>query len=310
MFNLRRLCTALLVLLTLAAVGAFGQLMTYRHILVRPDRPQPDLRIPYGTDPNQSGELWLPKNSTHKNKQGQLPVVLMIHGGCWRAELPGPELLAFQAGALRDAGVAVWSISYRRLGNAGGGYPGTFLDIAAGTDKLYELAGKYSLDLTRVVATGHSAGGHLALWAAARSRIDAVSPLRAEKPVPIRAVVGVAPIPDLAYGTSAVAHACGAATIPQLVDLKTRGAASAIDGAWRDTSPFALLPFNDRQTLIFGSSDTLVPPDNADSYKSRAATVGEPVAVVVVQGAGHFELISPWTPAGREVVERIVKEVD
>jgi acetyl esterase/lipase len=309
MFNLRRLCTALLVILALAAVGAFGQLMTYRHVLVRPDRPQPDLKIPYGADPNQIGELWLPKDSPFKNKQGKLPVVLMIHGGCWLAELPGPELLAFQAGALRDAGLAVWSITYRRLGNAGGGYPGTFLDVAAGADKLYALAEKYPLDLTRVVATGHSAGGHLALWAAARRRIDATSPLKADKPLPIEAVVGVAPIPDLAYGAQAVAHACGAATIPRLVDLTTRGAATAIDGAWRDTSPLALLPFNNRQTLIFGSRDTLVPPDNADSYKSRAANLGEPVAVVNLQGAGHFELISPWTPAGREVVERIVKEI-
>jgi acetyl esterase/lipase len=70
-----------------------------------------------------------------------------------------------------------------------------------------------------------------------------------------------------------------------------------------------LLPFNDRQTLIYGSSDTLVPPDNADTYKARAADVGEPVAVVNLPGAGHFELISPWTPAGREVIERIIREV-
>jgi acetyl esterase/lipase len=238
MFNLRRLCTALLVMLALAAVGAFGQLMTYRHVLVRPDRPQPELRIPYGSDPNQFGELWLPKDSPYRNKQGELPVVLMIHGGCWLAELPGPELLAFQAGALRSAGVAVWSISYRRLGNTGGGYPGTFRDVAAGADKLYELAGKYSLDLTRVVATGHSAGGQLALWAAGRGRIDAASPLKTEKPLPIEAVIGVAPIPDLAYGAHAVAHACGASTIARLVDLKARGAATPIEGAGGTRRPW------------------------------------------------------------------------
>lgn len=305
----RRLCTVVFTMTILFAVDAGAQLLTWREVLDRPNRPQPDLKIAYGTDANQYGELWLPKGA---NTKAPYPVVLMIHGGCWLAELPGPELLAFQADALREAGVAVWSISYRRLGhkggeNGGGGYPGTFLDAGNGADKLFELAQKYPLDLTHVVATGHSAGGHLALWIAGRPNIASGSALKVNKPLPISAVVGVAAVPDLAYSSSAIAHACGTGTIDALVDLKSRGATGDSDGAWKDTSPLALLPLRVRQTLVFGAQDPIVPAANADRYKSRAAALGEAVEVIKLDNAGHFELISPWTPAGREVVDIILR---
>ena len=99
------------------------------------------------------------------------------------AELPGPELLAWQAEALRQQGFAVWSVSYRRVGHEGGGYPGTFTDVAQAADHLRELAKTQPLDLARITASGHSAGGHLALWLAARpgpplcSRLHAAAPL-------------------------------------------------------------------------------------------------------------------------------------
>lgn len=272
-------------------LSASAQTLTFLQVLDRPDRPQPDMRLAYGEAPQQSGELWLPKG------KGPHPVALMIHGGCWQSSLPGPELLAFQADALRAAGLAVWSISYRRVGHAGGGYPGTFQDVARGTDHLRQLAQRYPLDLKRLVATGHSAGGHLALWAAARPRIAAGSPLKTEAPLPIAAVVAVAGIPDLAYASST--KLCGT-SVDQLLGAAPTAA------LLQDTSPLALLPLRVPQTLMQGAQDRIVPPAASEGYRARAAELGDAVEAVTLDSAGHFELIAPWTPAGRAVVDRIV----
>ncbi len=285
-----RLIPTLLASLALAAASAAcAAPLSFLDILDRPARPQPDQRLAYGDAPQQFGELWLPEG------RGPHPVVLMIHGGCWQSSLPGPELLAFQADALRKAGVAVWSISYRRVGHAGGGYPGTFEDVARGTDRLRVLAQRYPLDLKRLVATGHSAGGHLALWAAARPRI-AAGPLKTEGSLPIPAVVAVAGVPDLAYASRT--KICGAS-----VDQLLGGSPTA--ERLQDTSPLALLPLHLPQTLMQGALDRIVPATASDDYRARAAELGDKIEVLNLDDAGHFELIAPWTPAGRRVVERI-----
>jgi acetyl esterase/lipase len=299
--SLRQAAGVVVLAVLLLAPQAFADLLSYKNILARAERPQADFKIPYGGDPGQYGELWLPKGASAAKR---VPVVLMIHGGCWLADLPGPELLAFQADALRAAGVAVWSISYRRLGHAGGGYPGTFLDAANGADKLRELAEDYPLDLANVVATGHSAGGHLALWLAARPNIAAGSELKTAKPLAIRAVVSVAGVPDLAYASTSL-PACGDHLTDKLVD-RARREAKGID-PWQDTSPAALLPLKVKQTLISGDSDPIVSLGHAHRYQTRAASFGEQVAVVDIANAGHFELISPWTPQGRQVVDLILE---
>lgn len=290
-----RLIPRLLMSLVLpAALSVPAQTLTFLQVLDRPERPQPDHRLAYGDAPQQFGELWLPQG------KGPHPMVLMIHGGCWQSSLPGPELLAFQADALRAAGMAVWSISYRRVGHPGGGYPGTFADVALGTDRLRTLARRYPLDLKRLVATGHSAGGHLALWAAARPRIAADSPLKAAAPLPIPAVVAVAGIPDLAYASRT--KLCGTS-----VDQLLGGAPTA--DSLRDTSPLALLPLGVPQTLMQGAQDRIVPPAATEAYRAQAAAQDDPVTAVTLDDAGHFELVAPWTPAGRLVVERILQAV-
>lgn len=294
---MQRLKRLLMTTALLAALPAAAQPLTFLQVLDRPGRPQPDHSLAYGDAPQQFGELWLPKSTPGA---GPHPVVLMIHGGCWQASLPGPELLAFQADALRAAGVAVWSISYRRVGHAGGGYPGTFEDIAQGADRLRTLAQRYPLDLSRVVATGHSAGGHLALWAAARPKLPADSPLRAGTPLPIAAVVAVAGIPDLAYASRT--SLCG-----KSVDQLLNGPPTA--DSLRDTSPITLLPLHVRQTLIHGAQDRIVPAAASADYREKAAALGDAVELVMRDDAGHFELIAPWTPAGREVVKRIVEAI-
>ena len=298
--------------MTLSAVMAFAnapapaiaQALSFTDILQRVDRPAPDHKIAYGPAVSQYGELWLPP-ATH-SPGGDLPVVVLIHGGCWLSDYPGPELVAFLADGLRRQGAAVWSITYRRVAIGenvqGGGYPSTFLDVAHAVDHLRALAGPYHLDLARVVAAGHSAGGHLALWAAARPKLPADSLLKTAHPLPIKSVVSIAGLADLAYAATASAHACGEGTVEKLVDSAARG-----KPAFRDTSPSELLPLGVPQVLISGVFDGIVPPVHGWRYQSRAKARGESVELLNLDNAGHFELISPWTVPGRAVVNRILQ---
>ncbi len=283
----------------LMSQSAPAQTLTFRQILDRADRPVPNHKIAYGSHPDQYGELWLPANDSKQ----KLPVVILMHGGCWRADLPGPELVAFLADDLRKQGVAVWSITYRRVGTKAENfspYPDTFLDVAAAAEKLRGMAPTHHLDLTRVVASGHSAGGHLAMWLAARARLPTDSVLHAKDPLPIFAVVGIAALPDLAYARTASAHACGADTVDLLIDSKTR------KDATRDTSIVSLLPLGVKQILVSGVYDGIVAPAHALRYRERAKEKNEMVTLLTLDDAGHFELIAPWTEPGRLVVAAIV----
>jgi acetyl esterase/lipase len=159
--------------------GAKPRLMTPTDLATLPYNA-PDLRVAYGRDSSQYGELRLPKRA------GPHPVVVLIHGGCWKAAYGGSSQLGALADALAADGIATWNIEYRRLGQAGAGWPGTYLDVANAVDYLRTLARQYPLDLSRVVLVGPSAGGHLAMRAAARSRLPAQSPLYSADPLRVR----------------------------------------------------------------------------------------------------------------------------
>jgi acetyl esterase/lipase len=149
-------------------------------------RRAPDRRIAYGEDPKQYGELRVPAGG------GPHPLVVLVHGGCFKAAYATAEYMAPIGDALKDEGIASWSIEYRRLGDPGGGWPGTYRDVGRGIDLLRSIAGQYGLDLSRVVVVGHSAGGHLAMWAAGRSRLPRESPLYSADPLPLRGAVDLA----------------------------------------------------------------------------------------------------------------------
>src|SRR3546814_839286 len=139
-------------------------LMEWPDLLERP-QPKEDATIHYGDDPYQVVDLWLPEG------KGPHPTVLMVHGGCWTTEVADRTIMNWIADDLRKRGIAVWNIDYRGVDRPGGGYPGTFLDAAAAADALAANASRYNLDTSPLVATGHSAGGHLALWLAGRPRL-------------------------------------------------------------------------------------------------------------------------------------------
>lgn len=240
----------------------------------------PDARAPYGAGPDQFGELYLPAGP------GPHPVVVLIHGGCWRAAY-GLAPLGRLCDALRRAGLAVWSLEYRRIG-AGGGWPATCADVAAGADALRTLGAP--LDLGRVVAAGHSAGGHLALWLAARPRLPRASALWSAAPLPVAGVLALAALADL--DAAARRGLCGTA-VPELLG----GAPDERPEAYAEASPAALLPLGVPQRHLVGASDAIVPPDYLETFVAAARAAGDDALLTVLPDAAHFEVVSPDTAA-------------
>ena len=224
---MRRFLGAALLALTPAA--AHAEPASVQDYMRQPPR-KPAARIAYGPAPAQVVEVFLPKG------RGPHPVVVLIHGGCYLAEFEGLAQTSGIAADLARRGYAVWNVEYRKLGEPGAGYPGTFLDIADAVDRIRVEAARYHLDVARVVALGHSAGGHLALWAAARHKLPASSPLWRADPLRIHAVISLGGIGNLEGQGSVFAGACGPEPIPRIIGAEMRATPYA------DTSPAALLP--------------------------------------------------------------------
>ncbi len=279
------------MVLTLAGTAA-AQAVSYKDLMARP-HGDPDAHLTYGSAPEQFADLWLPKGG------GPHPVVILVHGGCWLSELPGVAMMNPMAEALRAQGLAVWDIEYRRIGAQGGGYPNTFLDVSAAADMLRGIAAKYRLDLKRVVAVGHSAGGHLAMWLAARARLPKTSPLATANPLPISGVVSLAGILDL-KGYREDGAACGGA---ETVDGITGATSRTGQDVYADTSPQALLPLGIRQVVVAGGLDHIVPDHWRLSYVAAAAS-DKPVSLGI-PSAGHFELIDPESDAWPQILAAI-----
>jgi acetyl esterase/lipase len=260
-----------------------------------------DRRIPYGSDPLQFGDLRMPDSHPSKTGQGgapnRFPVAIVIHGGCWSAEYD-LAYMGNMSAALAKAGIATWTIEYRRVGDTGGGWPGTFQDVARAADYVRELAKQYPLDLKRVVAVGHSAGGHFALWLAARHKLPKTSELYASDPIVLRGVVSLAGIADLAQ--AGAENVCG-----DMAYQLMGGQPDAFASRYQQGSPAELLPLGVKEILIHGESDKLVPHKLSVEYESRARKSGDDVKLVSVPGAGHFELVVP-TSAAWKIVEGAV----
>ncbi|GAC1350589.1 MAG: alpha/beta hydrolase [Ktedonobacteraceae bacterium] len=259
-------------------------------------------RLAYGSERLQFGELHLPTSI------GPFPIVILIHGGFWRNAY-GYKLMTSLAADLAKQGIAAWNIEYRRIGDAGGGWPSTLLDVAQAADYLRSIANSYALDLRRVVAAGHSAGGHLALWLAARPHIAKDSALavssisgQGEKhsasPLPLVGVVSQAGVADLEMGwrrmlgNGAVAELLGGG----LHDVPERYAAA---------SPAALLPLGVPQVLIHGTADDRVPFNMSEDYARAARAAGDQVTLIKLEGEDHFVLINVLSDAWVMTVQSI-----
>ena len=243
------------------------------------DPPAPDARIAYGDDPEQFGDLRLPEG------EGSHPVVVVIHGGFWRARYT-LEHIGHLCAALTEQGVATWSLEYRRVGTEGGAWPNTMLDVGLGTDFLRELADEYNLELGRVVVVGHSAGGQLAAWVAGRHRIPEGDELYMPAPLPLVGCVPLAGVMDLKMCWS---MRLGDGIVKDLMG----GSPAQEPDKYAVASPAELLPLGVKQVLIHGTADPNVPYKISKTYVERAQTLGDDATLVTLKGAGHFEVIDP-----------------
>ena len=274
-------------------MAADAPLLTWADLTARP-RPTADATVAYGTDPYQRVDLWLPKG------KGPFPTVVMVHGGCWQTGIADRTLMDWAAADLRAEGIAVWHIDYRGVDRPGGGYPGTFADVAAAADRLRVEAKRFQLDLRRVVAVGHSAGGHLALWLAGRARLPAASPLRTETPLKLAHVISLGGLPDLEATAASPDNGCGTEVVAKLVGTRRADPHA-------DTSVPRLLPLGVQQDLINGREDRIIPMRLSTGYVAKATAAGDRVALHVVPATGHVELIAPGTPAWAQA-KRLIRE--
>lgn len=278
----------LLILFALTQAPAAAQTVSFGDILKLP-RPPADHRLSYGDDPLQFGELRLPKT------KGKHPVVVVVHGGCWFAEYDLHHLAAF-SDALTQIGVATWTIEYRRIGDKGGAWPGTFQDVAKGMDYLREVAKKHPLDLKRVVVIGHSAGGQLALWLAARKNLPKASELYSANPLPLIGVVSLAGISDLKKYRP---------NCDDSVNKLLGGSPEQFAERYEQTSPIELLPLKVPVHLIHGKQDRIVPIELGREFEAAAKQKGDDVTLTTLEAAGHFDLISPVSNVWENVVASV-----
>lgn len=262
----------------------------------------PDTTAAYGDDPDHVIDFWTPRGGS-----GPAPVVVVLHGGAWRAPYDRRHISPFAA-FLAHRGFAVASIEYRRGATqtdggdpVAGRWPDTLDDVAAAVDALPALIREHlpAGDPRRVVLTGHSAGGHLALWAAARHVLPAGSPWRTDAPAPLRGVVALAPVAD--FEVADKLGVCGGATRELL------GGDDHFAERRPHADPALLLPTGIATTLVQGGADIDVPPAVAESYADAAAKAGEVVGVTLLPDVGHFPLIDPAADACAVVAEEIAQ---
>jgi acetyl esterase/lipase len=237
--------------------------------------PPADAHLAYGTDPNQFGELRLPKDNT----KGPFPVVVNIHGGFWRAKYDLVHT-GHLCAALSAQGVATWNLEYRRVGNHGGGWPGTFEDIRTGYRFLSTIAKKYNFNLAKTLVMGHSAGAELALCLAGHEP-------SIKRAVSLSGVVDLQQTFDLHLGDNAVVEFLG-------------GTPKEVPEHYHEADPMQL-KVTATQWLVHGASDDTVPSYLSRNYTQQKKGRSEDVHYLEISTAGHFDLIDPHSTAWPKV---------
>ena len=224
---------------------------------------------------------------------------LMVHGGCWQKSIADRTLMNYAAEALRRDGLAVWNIEYRGVDETGGGYPGTYQDVARAADALRNYAEEFNLDLTRVAGFGHSAGGHLVTWLAGRKNLPENSVLSGGDPLPMLGVVNSGGLADLDASEPLTLKSCLADVKDALIGPATPERPDPLS----DTSSDRLLPTGLTIYSVNGERDHIAPPALGDDFTAKAKAAGDTADNFVIPNEAHVELISPGSAAFKEEVK-------
>lgn len=251
--------------------------------------------ISYGALEEQFGLLRLPNASDQK-----APLAIIIHGGCWNSKYADTSLMEPFAEGLTKLGFATWNIEYRSSDN-GGGWPGTFLDIAAAVDYARTLAEKHPIDLEKVVVIGHSSGGHLALWAAARHKLSDNSEIYTSNPLKLAAAVNLGGPGDLKEFRPMQRNACRFDAVDAIFHDKVNNAE-----LWDQASPSAMLPLNVKQLNATGEFDSAVTPELIQKYTQKAIAEGDDIQELIIPNTGHFDYLDPATSSFEIVKNEIL----
>ena len=287
--------------------------------------PTADHRLQYGTLPLQFGDLWIPDaisapqitatplHATSSQRAAPVhlvhrwPLVVFLHGGWWQSSF-NLAYTGFLAAALKTQGVAVWSLEYRRVGDEGGGWPGTMQDVAAGMDFVLKLAEQFPLDTSRVIAAGHSAGGQLAFWLAARHHIPHDSVLADPQPnLALKGVVALAGAVDLRLTLNLFTLSSGPAAVRSLMG----GTPQQVPARYSAADPGELLPLGVPQILVQGLDDDQIPAELPSDWAKAATRQGDQVEVKLVPGADHFDVVDPQSrawPVCRDAMLKLLRD--
>lgn len=263
-----------------------------RHIPFRPA----DHRIHYGENPYQFGDLRLP------NTSGPHPILVVIHGRCWISKIADVNFMSAFAESFTEKSLATWNIEYRCT-DVGGGWPGTFQDVGQAVDHLKALAPLYNLDLRETFVVGHSAGGHLALWVGARHRLSPTSVLYKEDSLPVKGIINLSGPGDLRLFAQQQNQVCGTNVIDQLLGSSD---SQIMGNRYTQISPYELLPLGIKQILITGKDDRAAPPESLTAFAHQAKTLGDDLETIIIEDAGHFEVIAPTSPAWPIIKQKIL----
>ncbi len=263
-----------------------------RSILTRPP-PSFDEQIRYGGDPRQFAELRFPRG------KGPFPLLFVVHGGFWQSAYDLAHT-GHLCATLTGKGTITCNLEYRRLGDPGGGWPGTFQDISLATDHILETTSSDPrFDLTRTAILGHSAGEHLAFWLAGRHRVPKGSPLYSVPKQPLTSAVSLAGVCDL---RAAWRQRLGNGIVTRLMG----GIPDEYPDRYDAGSPIELLPTRTRQALVHGTADNIVPVSQSERFVERAEKLGDQPSLVKLDSVGHFELIDPQSEAWMAVAGAVL----
>jgi len=263
------------------------------------DRTPPpfDERTHYGSDPNQFADLRFP------NARGPFPLLFVVHGGFWQSQYDLTHI-GHLCAAFTSKGIITCNIEYRRIGNPGGGWPGTFQDISLATHRVVNsTSSDPRFDHARTAILGHSAGGHLALWLAGSHRISDGSPLHIDQKQAVNKAVSLAGVSDLRLAWK---QKLGHGVVTRLMN----GTPDEYPDQYSAGSPIELLPTGASQTLVHGTDDDTVPVSQSEAYVEKAEKLGDWPTLSKLDGIGHFELIDPESEAWPSVVNAVLSLLD